>query len=462
MGLFQAMLDAIQGSDEQIGGKAVTQLTTPLMDTDAVINVVSTIGFGEFKDGLNNARLIVGGEIISATGRTDTTFTGLTRGVDNTKIKSNYQVNTVVFDFAENSSALDLTKRGFLVDFAIGPDLDVIGRNLGLIKCPGLDDDQWRDIIKRVAYSAKQTPVAFQEALLALLGAGQFDLVERVISNPNNVIVRAFVSLATMLRGRFYLNGGERQDTTAPLNVTVDYDVVGAPLAAQAATGTLRIVSGAFLADGETFILDDGVTALTFEFDLGGGGIGGDVAIVYLVTDSEATVRDAVIAAVNGAGALDMTASPQPAGAGDEAYRVNLVNGTPGVAGNVPIGETVTDPAFAFTGMSGGQDAGTIGVLGVFDDTVLSRTGYRDGLTNYFTGGSFAGKVVTLGSSPGAAGTAVLVDYGAFSAHYLADDETIVDSDDTYGYLGGGLTVIECLLDQIRAAGVGVTVTAKL
>jgi len=85
--------------------------------------------------------------------------------------------------------------------------------------------------------------------------------------------------------------------------------------------------------------------------------------------------------------------------------------------------------------------------------------GYRDGFTNYFTAGSFLGNTITLGSSPGGAGTAVIVDYGAFTAHYLADDETIRDDEDFYAYLTDPVLSVRCLLDQIRAAGTQLKIT---
>jgi hypothetical protein len=101
--------------------------------------------------------------------------------------------------------------------------------------------------------------------------------------------------------------------------------------------------------------------------------------------------------------------------------------------------------------------------VGVFLDTPEARRGRREGLTNYFLpGGSVLGSTITLGTSPGPIGTAVLVDYTAFSAHYLARDEAVLDAADRWAYLADPLLTARCLLDQIRAAGVRVDLSVKL
>jgi hypothetical protein len=339
-GLLSSIVEAIHGSDEIIGGQAVTELTQPLDVTEVVdADVLATLGFGEFTDGASDARFVVGREIISATGRNDTQFTGLTRGLDNTKIKR-HPPGSIVYDLAQNTTALDLVRRGMLVDFAIGPDLDVVARNLGLKKCINLTDDVWREVIRSVAYLAKQTRNAFDEAMTALVGPPpvNYCIFERQITRPHRVFVQVDVEPATSLKGRFVLNSGEQQLSTGLTTVETDYDI---------------------------------------------------------------------------------TASP-----------------------TVP-------------------DVGPIGVLGVYDDTLLTRKGHRDGFTNYFTGGSFVGNVITLGASPGAAGTALIIDYNGHAAHYLSDDDTIRDEGDFYPYFADSLESARCLLDQVRAAPIKVELSEK-
>ena len=103
-----------------------------------------------------------------------------------------------------------------------------------------------------------------------------------------------------------------------------------------------------------------------------------------------------------------------------------------------------------------------IGVYGVFDDTPLTRAGIRDGFTNYFTGGSFVGNVVTLGASPGPIGTPVIVDYNAFAAHYLAPSTGFAEDDDQFAYFSSRLDTAKCLLEQVKAAGIRVTVVERV
>lgn len=342
---LRAAFDAIFKEDDRIGGRAVTRLTAdlPVDDVSGAL-VESTIGFGEYVDHevdpaqAGNARLLVGGEIITVATRRSRfpfQFTTLTRGVSNT-VAAMHPAGTLVLDISGNTSALDLLRRGFLVNFAIGSDLDIIARNLGLHRCPGMTYEQLRSVIKGVAYLPKQPLDAFEQALTALLGAGNFRVWTRTSTTAFTVYVEIVVPLATDIRGRFILNGGERNLTT---------------------------------------------------------------------------------------------------------------------------GLTTVVTTFAPLGVS------PVGVLRVVLDTPLTRRGYRTGFTNFYAGGgSYAGSTITLGASPGAIGTAVIVDYTQHHAHYLALDETVVqpiDEHRRWAYLSDTGRAARCLLDQIRAAGVRVVISTR-
>lgn len=334
LGLFQAMLDAIFREDDRIAGQKVTRLFQVVNEAEtACVVVESTNGFGENTDGVGDSRFLVGGEVIGAAGKDRTRFTTLTRGVDDTKIPPFHPPGSLVFDLSKNKSAVDLLRRGFSANTAVGEDLDVIGANLGLQRCIGLDQETWREIIKVVAYLPKQTLDAFHRALTALLGASGFsvdtdlttDSPGGAVTSPYQVFVEIVVALSTLLRGRFILNGGEPQLTTAAFTVLTTHDINH--------------------------------------------------------------------------------------------------------------------------------------VLGVFDDNDFTRRGMRDGFTNYATTNTFTGKTITLDASPGGAGTAVIVDYGAEEAHYLAPDETVRDDLDFYAYLTDPTLAARCVLDLIRAHGVQVDIT---
>lgn len=334
VGLLEATLDAIHKVDDRIGGRAVSKLTAQLdVAETTTLAVLSTIGFGEYVDGAGDARLLVGDEIVLATGRTTDdpyTFTGLTRGAEGTEART-WPPGTLVYDYAENTSAIDLLRRGFFVDTAVSEDLRILARNLGLKVCPGISTEELRRVIRAIAYLPKGPVDAVRKVLEAYYGdTASWAVYERHESAPWTIFVEVDVTLRTDIRGRFFLNGGELQETTGALTV-------------------------------------------------------------------------------------------------DTAYPINHV-------------------------------------IGVYDDTLLTRRGYRDGLTNYFTSGSFLGSTITLGSSPGGAGTPVIVDYGAFEAHYLAADETVrQDSEnaDHWAYLGDPFVTLRCLLEQVRAAGYKIEIVAR-
>lgn len=366
LGNLRALLDAIHKEDDRIGGRAVTRLVGSLSSTDQLCMMVeSTIGFGENTDGTQDAKLLVGNEIIEASGRNSSApfiFYTLTRGADETTAQDHAD-GTLVFDLSRNTSAIDRLRRGFFVNTAVGADLEVIGQNLGLKKCPGLSDEQYRRIIKAIAYYPKNIRQAYVEALQALTDGVEgtdFQIRERLVSDPFTVFVDILVALASDIRGRFLLNAGEPQDTTGALTVDVDYPVVTSPL-----------------------------------------------------------------------------------------------SGYAGSASQIIAGRTLTFPA---TG------AGTL-QFGVYDDTPLTRRGYRDGFTNYAAGGSVLGSTITLGSSPGGAGTPVLVDYTGFDAHYVPANETTlqdVAQQDRWAYLSDPLLTVRCLLNQVRTAGVAVELAARI
>jgi cysteine-rich repeat protein len=135
-----------------------------------------------------------------------------------------------------------------------------------------------------------------------------------------------------------------------------------------AATGNITTIPVAMLADGETFTLDDGISAATvFELDDDSSVAGGNVDVDISSAANANDVRDAIIAAVNGvAGGLRITASSGGAAA------VDLVNDVVGEAGNQTIVETVADSGFTVTGMSGGAArdcAAGVGCVGNSDCT---------------------------------------------------------------------------------------------
>lgn len=120
-------------------------------------------------------------------------------------------------------------------------------------------------------------------------------------------------------------------------------------------TGSITIPAGGggVLGDGDTFTISDGVNGpKVFEFDSGGGVVSGHIPVPFTSGDSRATVVTSVITAINGVTPFLVSASPGGTGI------VALRNTKCSLAGNAAITETVADPGFLVSGMTGGANEG--------------------------------------------------------------------------------------------------------
>jgi cysteine-rich repeat protein len=118
------------------------------------------------------------------------------------------------------------------------------------------------------------------------------------------------------------------------------------------ATGTIRAIPGNNIVPGDTFTLNDGVNVpRTFEFTSNGNVSANNIPVDIGLLGSSATyIRDRVINAINFSGLL----------IGAEPTSLNILTLTHGwytSIGNIPIAETVGDPGFIVSGMSGGAGA---------------------------------------------------------------------------------------------------------
>jgi hypothetical protein len=100
------------------------------------------------------------------------------------------------------------------------------------------------------------------------------------------------------------------------------------------------------VADGDTFVISDGVTPITFEFDMNGSSPPNAVAVP--LQGSSAQVKTAIVNAINAA-AFNITATP------GDGNRIELSNSTIGLAGNILITESLSnDSSLNPLGMDGG------------------------------------------------------------------------------------------------------------
>jgi len=155
-------------------------------------------------------------------------------------------------------------------------------------------------------------------------------------------------------------------DSVVPITDTSDFPIVGVIVLDPGgvaervgyykdnvlATGSIDN-TGATVADTETFTLDDGInTAVVFEFDDTNSVVQSDVLRKIDITGiaTDLALRDAIVAAINAAPVLELTASPDLLLDGVTL----LVHDSEGTVGNVTITEAVADAGFVVSGMSGG------------------------------------------------------------------------------------------------------------
>ncbi len=100
------------------GGVVTTRLTSNLTEVATTVNVSTTRGF------LGSDVLVIGDEEIRYMGKTVTTFTGATRGWDNTNARA-YDANTMVY--SEQASVMNT---------ALGFNVAATGTTMGALSLP--------------------------------------------------------------------------------------------------------------------------------------------------------------------------------------------------------------------------------------------------------------------------------------------------------------------------------------
>jgi len=164
--------------------------------------------------------------------KTDTSFddvTFLKNGEDHPGAARLHRIESSVLDLNRDRSALDLSRRAMLVDYAEGDDLNALGRNLGVLRLPFLASDEvFRNIVKTLAYNPKGTVYGIQLALGGLVGEGNFEVYEDVLNFPNTVFIRLIGAAATnnTSEGKAYLSGVESQPAASDNTVSVDENLI--------------------------------------------------------------------------------------------------------------------------------------------------------------------------------------------------------------------------------------------
>jgi hypothetical protein len=167
------------------------------------------------------------GIVYHYTGTTATSFTGVTHiagGISRPGVFKIHRDEAPVVDLNRSRNAIDLVWRAMLVDYAEEEYLDALGRNHGVSRTPYLtgDDTTFRKVVKALSYNPRGTIYGMELALDALVGAGNYEIAEDLISNPCTVYISLVGSASSTLisKGKAFIKDVESQPATG--NTTVD------------------------------------------------------------------------------------------------------------------------------------------------------------------------------------------------------------------------------------------------
>lgn len=165
--------------------------------------------------------ILPGGEIVTYTGRTSTTFTGLTR--DDT-VSEAYPRGAPVALWTQDRSAMEDARGSLITATAEGGFLDSIGRNYGVGRFQGASDDQYRRLIEVLAYQAgRGTDTAICEVVEVIMapfilsGTDGIIVAGNILSSPSAPFTPGMVGLRIRVDGAVYLI----QTYVAPTQITL-------------------------------------------------------------------------------------------------------------------------------------------------------------------------------------------------------------------------------------------------
>ena len=206
---------------------------TELSYKASALSFATSVAVETTLDWPTSGSVAIDGVKYSYTGKTlsPPTLTGLTHlqgGSQVAGIKRFHNKQAGVLDVSRSRSSLDQLRRAMLVDYASGEDLSALGRNLGVDRYPFLSgDDQFRSIVKALAYNPRGTVYGLELALDALVGSGNYEIYEDLIRFPCTVFIKLKGTAATsdVSFGKAYLAGPEYQIAASTTLVNMDNDV---------------------------------------------------------------------------------------------------------------------------------------------------------------------------------------------------------------------------------------------
>ena len=281
--------------EDAFGAVWASQSWEIVLPADTVLTVESALGWPT-----TEGRVVVDGVLydyaVRATdGSGNDTLEGITYFDGASTISGVAQAHNIlaeVTDYTLVFSAIDTYRRSFLVDYATGEDLNVIGRNIGVDRPPELtDDDTFRALIKVLAYVSKGTIYSLELVLTALLGDPlAFEIFEDLtigsINHPGKVYIRKTTDNSEEFIGKTFLDGDElvpiTSTTSIVLNETPIIRVGSVHYADEPGRDSIRVIDegtnassvdlgvtitgpalefNANIQPGDTFIITNGVNA---------------------------------------------------------------------------------------------------------------------------------------------------------------------------------------------------------
>ena len=209
VGLLEAITAAAGEVLNALGGLRLTRLTQPVSQGDTTIYV-------ERSHGLPATGVVaIDGVPYQYSSENDGSLGGIGfthGGVFVSGAANDHDIGSQVTDLSVTYSAIDQATHALFLDTATGTDLSVIGRNLGVLRAPSLaDDEQYRNLIRVLAYNPRGTLLGLRLVLDTLVGAGNYAITEDLEAAPCEVsiTVSGALFLNSVSQGKTYLQDVE-------------------------------------------------------------------------------------------------------------------------------------------------------------------------------------------------------------------------------------------------------------
>jgi hypothetical protein len=223
---MQAVADAIAEAQNEMAGFHLTRVTSVIAVGQTIWPVESVYEW------LDTGQILARGTVYSYTSRSDTALEGIT-WTDGDTVYTGAAIQIpeehLITDVTRLRSGVELLRAAILVDLAEGAHLDAVGRNVGVERLPSIpSDDLFREIVKAVAYNPRGTIYGIELLLDAAVGAGNYEIYEDLIEEPNKIKISLAVSaaLASEFIGKAFLTGAEFQDETTSTTFSISDNVI--------------------------------------------------------------------------------------------------------------------------------------------------------------------------------------------------------------------------------------------